>query len=241
MSMHLRLCRVLWFALVLHLSCGYPATRKRFLGLRRLSEPDIVSQDGIHYEHEYSYSDEAGREISVSYELDVPGVKHNLDAQAPLSHVTLVQPNILYLTFVADEDAQAFLSEADSDHLLHGHYLDATTGDPTAAAVVHPFHARVLSLSRHLTDSNVVVASISVPTLTEVFQNARVSVAVKLAPEDYLHVYHHEHEHPSLKSNVVVPVTLLTPHEAPAAADDDVTHNIRRRLGFWSSLKDSIR
>src|SRR4051812_13251236 len=108
--MMLHLCRVLWFAFVVHLSSGYPATRKRFLGLRRLAEPDLVSADGTHYEHQYKYSDEAGREISVSYELDVPGVKHNLDTQAPLSYVTLVQPSILHLTFDADGDAQAFLS-----------------------------------------------------------------------------------------------------------------------------------
>jgi hypothetical protein len=237
--MMVHLSRVLWFALVVHVCLGHPATRKRFLGLRRLAEPDFVSADGTHYEHQYSYSDEAGREITVSYELDMPGVKHNLDAHAPLSHVTLVQPRILHLTFDADEDAQAFLSKADSEHLLHGHYLDATTGD--ASLVPHPFHARLLTLSSHVTQSNVVVASIGVPTLTEVFQNARVSVAVKLAPEDYVHVYHHEHEHPSLMSNVVVPVTLAAPVEAPAADGHDEAHDIRRRLGFFSSMRDYVR
>ena len=163
---------------------GYPRTAEPVFGLRQLREHH-VSDDGRRMTLDFAHDDPGGRRIEVNYDVTLaPHIRpRNTDDEEHLLSIVGSADGKMRLTFDSAEAAAAFAAELAEGDLLHGHYQDG----PDEEAAVFPYHARVLAstVTQETLDLN-----IDIPTLTEVFINAKANVMVALAPEDQYLVHH---------------------------------------------------
>lgn len=165
---------------------GYPRMAEPAFGLRQLREHQTL-EDGRRMTLDFAHEDPdvAGRRIEVNYDVELaPHIRlRNTDDEEHLLAVEGSADGTMRLTFDSAEAAAAFAADLAEGDLLHGHYQDG----PGEAAAVYPFHARVLAanLAQERLDLD-----IDVPTLTEVFINAKASIYVAPAPEDHYLIHH---------------------------------------------------
>ena len=166
---------------------AYPRKREPVFGLRQLHEFE-TSANGRRMTHDFVHDDPdvPGRRLEVNYDVEVaPHLRlHNTDDEEHLASVEASADGKMRLLFDSAAAAAAFAGGLAEGDLLHGNYQDG----PGEEAVVFPYHARVLASELA---QETLHLDIDVPTLSEVFINAKASVMVALAPEDYYILTHH--------------------------------------------------
>lgn len=181
------LCRLLLLlAIVAPVVWGYPRTAEPAFGLRALREHH-VSDNGRRMTLDFAHDDPevVGRRIEVKYDVELaPHIRpRNTDDEEHLLSIMGSADGKMRLTFDSAEAAAAFAAELVEGDLLHGHYQDG----PGEEAAVFPYHARVLASKVAL---ELLDLDIYIPTLTEMFINAKASIFVAPAPEDH-YILHH--------------------------------------------------
>lgn len=226
----LALLVALLVALAIPATWGYPRTAEPAFGVRRLREFETsnngrrMTMDLVHDD-----ADVAGRRFEIKYDVELaPHIRpHNTDDEEHLISVFGSADGTMQVVFDSAAAAAAFASGLDDGDLIHGHYQD----EEGEEATVFPYHARVLASKL---DQETLSLDIDVPTLTEVFINAKASILVALAPEDYYVVPHDgEPQAEAVQQDVAAPTN-------PSARRRhlDVTG---RRLGAFDWLNEWTR
>lgn len=209
---------------------GYPRTAEPAFGLRQLREFETwnngrrMAMDLVHED-----ADAAGRRVEIQYDVELaPHIRpHNTDDEEHLTSVLGNADGEMRLLFDSVAAATAFAANLVQGDFLHGHYQDG----PGEEAAVFPYHARVLTSKL---DGATLLLDIDVPTLTEVFINAKASISVAFAPEDYHVMPHNDDQQEEEGAQEVEQVTAPTSRSGPRR-HLAVT---RRQLGTFGWAKE---
>ena len=193
---------------------AYPRTGEPAFGLRQLRGFE-TSANGQRMTLDFVHDDPdvPGRRLEVNYDVEVaPHLRlYNTDDEEHLASVEASADGKMRLLFDSAAAAAAFAGGLAEGDLLHGHYQ----GEPGEEAAVFPYHARVLA--SHLAQETLHL-DIDVPTLSEVFINAKARVVVALAPEDHDILTHDGEEHEESAAPVEESAAPMVEPEAAARA-----------------------